>query len=391
MVKYLVRRVIQMFLLFLVFLTMLFFLLEAQPGDLSQQFVGNPNIPPEARERLIETLGLDQPPLGRYLSWMGNFFRGDLGVSLVQYPREVSTMIFEALPRTLVLFLVATLMSFWLGFYSGKHLAWRRGERSEYGITVGGVFLNTVFYPWFALLMIWLLGFSFTQWTGIRLFPINGFITPSVFIGAPYTSTEVFRHMILIVSVTAILTFIASNIAKKRLAMATAERFVKFAPLVIVVLPMIYFAFSPMRTYAANILHHMMLPIITLTMVSFAGTMLLMRSSMLETVREDYILTARAKGLPNRVIRDRHAARNALLPVATSLVLALAFVISGGIITESIFSYPGIGLVLFEAVIREDIPVAMGALSFVAILALIGHLVADILYLYLDPRIRYQR
>jgi peptide/nickel transport system permease protein len=145
-----------------------------------------------------------------------------------------------------------------------------------------------------------------------------------------------------------------------------------------------------MRPYALDILQHTMLPVLTLTLVAFAGIMLLTRSSMLETLREDYILTARAKGLSEKVIRDKHAARNALLPVVTSLVLALAFVISGGIITETVFSWPGIGRMLFDAVVLEDIPLAMGALSIIAVLALIGHLIADILYMYLDPRIRYQ-
>jgi peptide/nickel transport system permease protein len=144
-----------------------------------------------------------------------------------------------------------------------------------------------------------------------------------------------------------------------------------------------------MGPYAADILHHTMLPVLTLALVAFAGIMLLTRSAMLETIREDYILTARAKGLPEKIIRDRHAARNALLPVVTSLVLALAFVIGGGIITETIFTWPGIGLLLYNAVLLEDIPLAMGALSIIAVLAMIGHLVADILYAYLDPRIRY--
>lgn len=390
MVKYLLRRIIQMFALFLVFLTLLFFLLEAQPGDLSQQFVGNPNIPPEAKARLIETLGLDKPPAERYLTYMQNYFKGELGVSLVQYPKRVSTMLWEALPRTIVLFLSATLLAFWLGFLSGKHLAWRRGERSEYGITVGGVFLNTVFYPWFALLMIWMFAYAFTDWTGFRLFPINGFIDVTKWFGAPFAAHEVFTRMILVATVSAVAGFVVAKVAQKRLSRSAARTVTKVAFVASLVAPIAYFTFSPMRPYAADIFHHMMLPVITLTLVTFAGTMLLTRSSMLETLREDYILTARAKGLPDSAIRDRHAARNALLPVTTSLVLALAFVIGGGIITESIFSWPGVGLVLFEAVIREDIPVAMGALSIVAVLALIGHLVADILYLYLDPRIRYQ-
>jgi peptide/nickel transport system permease protein len=141
--------------------------------------------------------------------------------------------------------------------------------------------------------------------------------------------------------------------------------------------------------FAADILHHLFLPILTLALVNFAGTMLLTRNSMLETLREDYIMAARAKGLPEAEIRDRHAARNALLPVVTSFVLALAFVLDGGVITETIFSWPGMGLTLLQAAQTEDIPMVVGGLVFTGALALMGHLVADVLYAFLDPRIRY--
>jgi peptide/nickel transport system permease protein len=145
---------------------------------------------------------------------------------------------------------------------------------------------------------------------------------------------------------------------------------------------------SPMSVFAADIAYHTVLPVTTLTLVFYAGITLLTRSSMLETLREDYIFTARAKGVPEKVIRDRHAARNALLPVTTSFVLAIAFVIGGGIVTESIFSWPGLGLTLLNAVQVEDVPVAMGALAFIGVLALFAHLIADIMYVMLDPRIR---
>jgi peptide/nickel transport system permease protein len=110
---------------------------------------------------------------------------------------------------------------------------------------------------------------------------------------------------------------------------------------------------------------------------------------MLETLREDYILTAKDKGLPDESIRDKHAARNALLPVWTSLVFSISRSIGGGIITETIFSWPGIGLTLLGATTAEDIPLAMGALQIIGVLTLISHLVADVGYAFLDPRIRY--
>jgi len=383
------KRTLQMLLLFAIFLTILFFLLEAQPGDLSQQYIGNPDIPPEEKARLAARLGLDMPLFSRYLSYMRNFFTGDLGNSLSQYPTPVLTLILQALPRTIVLFLSATLLAYYLGFLTGKVLAWRRGKATEYILTLGGVGLYTVFYPWFALLMIWGLGFWLTEVTGIRFFPINKFIDVSEWLDSPYATNAVFNRMILLAVIGLGVAALITMIARRKLEISQALRVRNFAFLAGVAFPFIYFWISPMGPYAADILHHTLLPVMTLALVAFAGIMLLTRSAMLETVREDYILTARAKGLPEKIIRDRHAARNALLPVVTSLVLALAFVIGGGIITETVFTWPGVGLLLYNAVLLEDIPLAMGALSIIAVLALIGHLIADILYAYLDPRIRY--
>jgi len=384
------KRLIQMLILFVIFLTILFFLLDAQPGDLSQQYIGNPDIPPEEKARLAERLGFDQPLFGRYLAYMRNFFSGDFGNSLSQYPTPVISLIGQALPRTIVLFLSATVLAYYLGFLTGKVLAWRRGKFTEYALTLGGVGLYTVFYPWFALVMVWAFGFALTQWTGLRIFPIARFIDTEEWVGGPYSTNQVFLRMILVTLLALLVAAVITYVARRLLDRAPAIRVRNWAFLAGVAFPFVYFWFSPMRPYAADILHHTLLPVITLSAVSFAGIMLLTRGAMLETLREDYILTARAKGLTEKVIRDRHAARNALLPVVTSLVLALAFVIGGGIITETIFSWPGVGLLLYDAVILEDIPLAIGCLSIIAVLALFGHLIADVLYAYLDPRIRYQ-
>jgi hypothetical protein len=102
------------------------FLSRSPTGDLSQQYIGNPEIPPEAKVILIERLGLDQPLGVRYVNYMKNFFRGDFGNSLADWPRPVSSLIWERLPRTLVLFLSATLLAYYMGFMTGKVLAWRR-------------------------------------------------------------------------------------------------------------------------------------------------------------------------------------------------------------------------------------------------------------------------
>ena len=140
---------------------------------------------------------------------------------------------------------------------------------------------------------------------------------------------------------------------------------------------------------AADVLRHATLPILTLVAIGFAGPMLVMRDSMLETMREDFVLTARAKGLRDRVVRDRHAARTALLPIATSFALAVSLVVDGAIITETLFSWPGMGHALLRSALEQNFPVTMGVVLVLATSVLLAHLIVDLLYAWLDPRIRH--
>lgn len=373
MAGYILKRILQIVLILIVFQSILFFLLQAQPGGIEYQFIANPDIPPEARQVIIERLGLDRPLQEQYLNYLKNFFTGNLGVSFTLYPRPVIDVIAERAPRTILLFLTATVVSFYTGFVLGKILAWQRGGLLEYGVTLGGSFLYTIFTPWFALLLIWIFAFK------LGLFPVGKFLDPVTWRDAPVDANHVFNRMLLTILVVSVLLLILYRLTR-RPGLSLVGLLLAAGVLWVV---------SGLGAYALDIVHHVMLPTLSVTLVSFAGTMLLMRNSMLETIREDYILTARAKGISERAIRDRHAARNALLPVVTSLVLGLATVISGGIITETIFSWPGMGLTLLNAAQQKDIPLAMGALTFVGMLALFAHLIVDILYAFLDPRIRY--
>jgi peptide/nickel transport system permease protein len=380
--RYIIRRLLQIVLTFFLFLTIVFFLLEAQPGDYAQTFLANPKLTQAQRNALKSALGLDGTPVERYVSFMGALVRGDLGISFSNYPRPVIDVIKERAPRTLVLFLTSTVVSFYIGFLAGKVMAWKRGKALEYIATVGGVTLYTVFTPWFGLMMIWL--FAFT----LKLFPIGKFITPTLWRGAPVEANVVFTNMLATVFVSTIVLLIATLVTRHMNAQTrTRVRWATLALIVVAIL--VLWTPTGLGPYALDILHHIILPVMTLALISFAGTMLLTRNSMLETLREDYIMAARAKGLSEKVIRDKHAARNAMLPVVTSFVFALAFALDGGVITETIFSWPGMGLTLLEAATQQDIPMAMGALVFTGILALSAHLVADVMYAYLDPRIRY--
>ncbi len=382
MARYIARRVLQVILTFLLFLTLSYVLIEAMPGDFGQVFLQDPKLTLEQREAIKANLGLDRPVQERFFIYMGALLRGDLGISFRYYPRPVIDVIIERAPRTLMLFLTATVVSFYVGFFAGKLLAWRRGRVLEYVTTVGGVTLYTVFTPWFGLMMIWLFAYTL-DW-----FPIGKFITPALWRNAPVEANVVFNRMLLTALIGTIL-LLGWLFATQRVHGRWRSMVRWLGALLIIGGAAVFWLPSGLTRYALDILYHTVLPVMTLTLITFAGIMLLTRNSMLETLREDYITTARAKGLSEKVIRDKHAARNAMLPVVTSLVFSLAFAFSGGVITEGVFSWPGMGEVLLNSAVIQDIPMLMGALIFTGIFALLAHLVVDILYAFLDPRIRY--
>ena len=383
MTSYLVRRAGQMVLTLFLIITLTFFLVQAQPGDYATFYSLNPDIPAEVREQIKASFGLDKPLWQQYLTHMKNAITGNFGVSFGHYPRPVMEVLAERLPRTVVLFLSATAVSFYVGFFLGKAIAWRRGGVLEYAATISGATLFTAFTPAFALMMIWIFAFK------LGWLPIGKFLDPLIWRGAEVSANHVFSYMLLTAGAFIIFAFLALLATRKMGRFGTGR-----VPLLLIALGAaaipIAWAFTGVGYLALDILRHMILPIATLTLISFAGTMLLTRNSMLETMREDYVMAARAKGLPEKVVRDRHAARNALLPVITSLVYSLIFAIDGSVIIEGVFSWPGTGLTLLEAVRSEDLPLVMGAMVFIGLFSLLAHVIVDVLYVYLDPRIRYQ-
>jgi peptide/nickel transport system permease protein len=241
------------------------------------------------------------------------------------YGEPVVNIIWDRLPNTILLFTTSIILSALVGVFLGKIASWHKGEKTDSFLTIGALVTHTLFLPWLALIMIWVFSYKF-GW-----FPITGMISEDVWLD-PDSG------------------FIAKSL---------------------------------------DVMYHMVLPLSTLFLIHFGAYLLIMRSSMLETLKEDYILTARAKGLEERVIRDRHAAPNAALPVVTSVGLSLAFSINGGALTETVFTWPGIGRELVSAVSQNDYPLAQASFLLIAAVVLVSNLVVDVLYAYLDPRIRY--
>ncbi|MCS7240189.1 MAG: ABC transporter permease [Candidatus Bipolaricaulota bacterium] len=383
MLRYIGWRLAQISVTFFLFLTVVFLLFQAMPGDYTKQFIMNPRIPPEARRALQERLGLTGSVWDQYLHYVRNVFTGNLGISFQYYPREVWDVIKERLPRTAVLFLVADLLAFGVGYPLGKYIAWKRGKLSDYAVTVTGVLFYTIFTPLLALILL----FVFSNVLG--WFRSGGFLTPSVWLRPPVDPQVVF--LLLAATIGGILAlgggifFLTKRIGHPRPRNWARRSLI----LLLLACAALGWYRSGIGTYAWDIVWHMFLPVLAVTLISFGGTMLLMRDSMLEVIREDYITTAKAKGLPDKVVRDKHAARTALLPTITNFTIGLGFIVSGGIVTETMFSWKGMGLTYLEAVLQQDFPLAMGCLIFTGILVLLLHLVVDVLYAFLDPRISY--
>jgi peptide/nickel transport system permease protein len=382
--KYLLNRMGQIVVTLVIFFALTYFILDAQPGDITLQY-RTPRFTEEQRLALQRRLGLDRPVGERFVRWLGNTLRGELGDSFIE-GKPVIDVLAERAPRTVFLFLIATLTQFFVGYYLGRILAWQRGTALEYGITVIGAILFTIFTPWFALIMIWL--FSYT----LKWFPLGKFLDPKIWrslpANSPVTANLIFNQLLLTAAAALVVGVLVALLAR-RFAPAHAARISLLANVLLCLGALIFWNSYEYGYLAWDILRHLVLPVITLTLINFSGTMLLTRTTMLETLREDYIMAARAKGLSERVVRDHHAARNALLPVFTSLVINLPFILTGGIITETIFSWPGMGLTLLQSSTTGDIPMIMGSFLFIGVLSLLAHLVSDVAYLFLDPRIRY--
>jgi peptide/nickel transport system permease protein len=141
----------------------------------------------------------------------------------------------------------------------------------------------------------------------------------------------------------------------------------------------------------ADLLSHLVLPMTALGLGWVSWYARYVRSSMLDVIHQDFIRTARARGVPERLVIFKHALKNAALPLVTVVALDLPYLFAGALFTEIIFGWPGMGLYFYQSVVRRDYPVMMGVIIIIAILVLIGNLLADVAYAYLDPRVRYER
>lgn len=284
----------------------------------------NPNVSPEIIERMRENLGLNLPLHEQYLRWLRSFFTGDFGYSFGQH-RPVAQVIADALPNTLVLSAVSLLLIFVLGCAVGALQAVRQYSALDIATTFVSLFIYSMPGFWLGLMLILL--FSSPAVPEVLRLPISG-----------VTSID-YEFM------------------------APAQRLLDRA-------------------------RHLVLPSFALGIASAAGVSRYMRGAMLEVLSQDYIRTARAKGLPETAVILRHALRNALIPIVSLLGLYLPLLFGGSIVIEVVFSWPGMGRALYNAILARDYPVVMACTFLFGVLVVFANLVADLLYAVVDPRIR---
>ena len=333
-VGYAVRRFLQLIPTLFLITVLLFFGMQAVPGGPMQAFAFNIHESQAARDAIIHRWGLDQPLGIQYIKWLTSMMTGDWQTSFFRN-RPVRTVIGSVLPATLLLMTTAFIIQELIALPAGILAALRRYSLFDQVVTLFSYVGYSMPTFWLGLMLLLIFAVEF------RIAPVAGVIDIRL-TGAPFLTPEYntwFSHNVLVGIV--------------------------------------------------DVAHHIILPAITIAIVGIAGDSRFMRSSMLDTIHQDYVRTARAKGLPERTVVLKHALRNALLPVITNVAYQLPALFSGAVVTESIFSWPGMGQLFFESLTQFDYPLLMGILFVSAVLVLIFNLLADLAYAIADPRISY--
>ncbi len=313
-----------------------FALIRMIPGDPVEVMMGERKVDPEMHAQAMERLGLNKPLYLQYFDYIGDLAQGNLGESL-RTRTSVWTEFTTLFPATLELALAALIIAGTLGVLAGVIAALKRGSLFDHGVM--GISLVGYSMPifWWGLILI--MFFS----VGLGWTPVSGRID-------------------LLYDIPPVTGFM-----------------------------LIDTLLSDEEGAFLDALHHMVLPAIVLATIPLAVIARMTRSAMLEVLREDYVRTARAKGLsPNRVVFV-HGLRNALIPVLTVFGLQIGTLLAGAVLTETIFSWPGIGKWLIESIGARDYPVVQNGILLVACLVILVNFTVDILYGLANPRIRHQR
>ncbi len=332
MTKFIIRRILVSIPVLVGISILIFFMVQLAPGGPLAAFGQNPRMTQEQREAIARNWGLDKPLWQQYFLWFFSMFRGDWGTSY-STRQPVLQLIMDRLPATLLLMLTAYILQQIIALPLGIWSALKRYSLSDKIFTV-------LTYIGFSMPTFWLgLILVYTFAANLKWFPTGGITDPRL----------------------------------------PAFNSPSYGP---------WFANDPLLGIT-GLATHLILPVITLIVVNVAADSRYMRSSMLETINQDYIRTARAKGLSEGAIVRRHALRPALLPIVTNIALTIPALLGGAVVTEQIFNWPGMGQLFIKSIQASDYPVMVGIVFLLSAFILIFNIIADVSYAIIDPRIRY--
>lgn len=331
MATYIIRRLIQALLILIGLSVVFFVILHLTPGGPCAAFEGG-GVKSAAQEAAcVQRLGLDRPLFVQYVAQMGTYLQGNLGTS--NFGNSVNSEITTKLPATILLmgssYLIQQMIALPLGIFAALR-QYSVGDQIFTFMSYVGLSMPTF---WLGLILIFIFAW---HWTVLPAGRIEDVTLPIFWSHAWFVALGHNPGLIL-----------------------------------------------------GDLLRHLVMPMFVLMITGIAADSRFMRASMLEVINQDYIRTAKAKGLTRRAVIFKHAFRNAVLPIITNIALYLPALVGGAIITETIFSWGGIGLLFYNSLQENDYPTLQALLMIGALAVLVANLLADLTYAWVDPRIRY--
>lgn len=336
--SYIIKRVIYSTILLFFVLSINFAIFQLMPGDPMELLASSGRLRAGQPEEIQKLWGFDEDLHVRYGKYIVNMLTGKFGYSYYSLS-PVAVEISVRLTNTFLLVGSATVLSLIIGIILGVMAAYKRGGIFDNVSVIAA--LATYSLPSFWMGMMLLLIFSFR----LHWFASSG--------------THPIEWVYNWPAPLAVFQILGTEIS------------------------------IPSLIEIGGRLKHLFLPVLTLTLFSYGGYLLFTRASMLETLTEDYVVTARAKGLKERTVLFKHAFKNASLPIITTAALSFGFLLTGAIITEQVFTYPGLGKWIWDAISYTDYPVLQTIFFIIALCVIVANLIADLLYGIIDPRIKY--
>lgn len=330
---YITKRLLMLIPVLLGVSILAFSLIRLAPGDPALTISGL-HASPQVISAIREKYGLDKPLSTQYWVWLKQILHGDLGRSIVSN-EYVTKEILERFPNTIELTMLAMIFAVVIGSIAGITSASRQYSVFDYSFMGVALFGLSMPVFWLGIMLMMIFGVY------LRWLPISGRISMMI------SFQRITGFYLLDSLITGNFTAFISS------------------------------------------LRHLILPSVALSTIPMATIARVTRSSMLEVLRQDFIRTERAKGLSERMVIYKHAVRNAMIPVITVIGLNFGLLLAGAILTETVFSWPGIGRYVIDAVNMRDYPVVQGCVLFFALMFVIVNLITDIFYVYIDPRIHY--